>query len=298
MHKQNPTYLLGIDGGGTKCKAILTDVEGKVLGTGISGPANPLRGVELSQNSILSATEQAMERAKLDPGKIDQLVAGIGLAGVNMPHLMQQLQNWDHPFKKAWFTTDMHIACLGAHQGRDGAVIISGTGSSAIAVVKGKHHLLGGHGFLLGDKGSGAWLGLAAIRIVLESLDGLAPKTKLTDMIKAKLETDDLLTVLDKVAHAQPAFFAEFAPMVFEAAEQDDQVALSLIYQATDYIQNLVNQLLSFEPPGLSIIGGLATAMYKWLAPESQQKLTPPASPPEVGAILFAQQQLQTESVK
>jgi len=298
MHDQNTKYLLGIDGGGTKCKAIITNMRGVILGTGISGPANPLRGLTLSQNSILAATQQALLDASLAPEEITKLVAGIGLAGINMPHLMQQLKRWKHPFKQAWFTTDMHIACLGAHQGQDGAIIISGTGSSAIAVVEGKQHLLGGHGFLLGDQGSGAWLGLAAIRVVLKSMDGLAPETCLTQLVKTKLATDDLLLVLDKVSQAEPAFFADFAPLVFQAADSGDHVALNLVHNAADYIQTLTEQLLSFQPPGISLIGGLAKPLSPWLSSKCQSQLSQPVSPPEIGAILFAQQQLTAENTK
>ena len=287
--------LVGIDGGGTKCKAVITDQSGQVLGTGIAGPANPLRGIENTMSAIESSAQKALEDSQLTDVSLQELVAGIGLAGVNMPSLMTELQNWSHPFQQAYFTTDMHIACLGAHKGKDGAVIICGTGSSAIASVNGEQHLIGGHGFLLGDKGSGAWLGLNGVRLALEATDGVTSPTGLTELLKQHTQSDDLLSVLDTMSHGSPAFFAQLAPLVFEAARQNDGIAISLLQQGADYLQNLADKLLDHRPPGLSMIGGLAQPMMPWLSSAMKNRLTPPGYPPEIGAILFAQQQLAQE---
>ena len=62
---------------------------------------------------------------------LKQVVAGLGLAGVNLPGLYQKINEWHHPFKEMFLTTDLHTACIGAHKGADGAVIITGTGSCA-----------------------------------------------------------------------------------------------------------------------------------------------------------------------
>ncbi|MFT5296315.1 MAG: glucosamine kinase, partial [Colwellia sp.] len=125
----NNEIFLGIDGGGSKCKAILMSNDNKILGTGIAGPANPLHGYEQAINSIAESAKLALKNAGIDESELGNIIAGVGLAGVNLPVLFEQMSNWQHPFKKMYLATDLLIACLGAHDGKDGAVMITGTGS-------------------------------------------------------------------------------------------------------------------------------------------------------------------------
>ena len=172
-----PALYMGIDGGGSKCKACIVDVNNKVLGTGIAGPANAFIDQQQSIHSIINSAKLALVDANLAESDITRLTAGIGLAGVNLPSIYEEMSKWKHPFAKMFLTTDLHIACLGAHQGKDGAIIISGTGSCGYSFVDGKQVIIGGHGFPHGDKGSGAWLGLKGVKTVLLSLEGMAIKS-------------------------------------------------------------------------------------------------------------------------
>jgi len=134
QHKQ---LYLGIDGGGSKCRAVIYCFEQGVLAEGLSGPANVLRGVDKAVAHILEATELALAELGLAPSYKSNLIAGIGLAGLNLESCMTEMMEWQHPFKQAFFTSDLHIACIGAHGGNDGAVIIAGTGSSGLVSVNG-----------------------------------------------------------------------------------------------------------------------------------------------------------------
>ena len=162
---QRPLYL-GIDGGGSKCKAIIIDAHDNVLGTGIAGPANPFQDYQQTIISIVESAYLALADAKLVKSEINRLIVGIGLAGVNLPSIFEQMSQWQHPFAQMHLTTDLHIACLGAHQGGDGAIMITGTGSCGYSHINGQATMIGAHGFLHGDKGSGAWLGLQAVKKV------------------------------------------------------------------------------------------------------------------------------------
>ncbi len=115
----------------------------------------------------------ALKDAGLEHVELSELVAGVGLAGVNLPVLFDKMANWQHPFKQMFLATDLLIACLGAHQGGDGAVMISGTGSCGFSCIDEEQFIIGAHGFPHGDKGSGAWFGLQAAKQVLLSIDGV-----------------------------------------------------------------------------------------------------------------------------
>lgn len=291
---KNGLYL-GIDGGGTKCKAIIVNSDNHILGTGISGPANPLHGFEQTTHSIIESAQLALTDAGLTDVSLDQLTAGIGLAGVNLPVLFKQMSEWAHPFKSCHLTTDLLIACLGAHEGQDGAVMITGTGSCGFSHVNHHSVFLGGHGFSHGDKGSGAWTGLKAIEHVLLSLDGLAPNTSLVNRLLQHLLVNNAVEIVEVIAGKPAAFYAQMARYVFAHAKDGDAVAIAIIKDGAKYISDLARKLLLENPPRISLIGGLSPLVIPWLDDDVKLKLANPLSPPEVGAVIFARQQ-QTNS--
>ena len=73
--------FLGIDGGGSKCKAIIMNKDNEILGTGISGPGNPLHGFEQATNSITESAKLALDDAGLENIELNELLAGVGSSG-------------------------------------------------------------------------------------------------------------------------------------------------------------------------------------------------------------------------
>ncbi|MDT0603125.1 N-acetylglucosamine kinase [Thalassotalea castellviae] len=288
----NKEFFLGIDGGGSKCKAILVDASNNILGTGISGPANPLHGYEQAINSITESAELAIKDAGLKAVELKDIVAGVGLAGVNLPALFEQMSNWQHPFKQMFLATDLLIACLGAHNGQDGAVMITGTGSCGFSYVNGHPYTLGGHGFPHGDKGSGAWFGFQAANHVLMSLDGLKAGSLINQKLLALLKVSDGLEMVETIAGKPAAFYAKMANLVFDAAEEGDEVALEIVKEGAGYISGIARQLEKQNPPRISLIGGLTPRILPWLDQDVKNKLAEPLCPPEVGSVIYAQQQL------
>jgi glucosamine kinase len=288
----NNNIFLGIDGGGSKCKAIVMSADNKILGTGISGPGNPLHGFEQATHSIVTSAKLALADANIAESSLGNIVAGVGLAGVNLPVLFEQMNNWQHPFKAMHLTTDLLIACLGAHQGEDGAVIISGTGSCGFSYVDGEPYIVGAHGFPHGDKGSGAWFGLQAAKQVLLSLDGLIANSSLNDKLLSLLNVKTGVELVEAIAGKPAAFYARMANLVFDAAEQGDALALAIVKEGANYIDNVATQLSKCCPPRLSLIGGLTPRLLPWLAQEVQNSLSAPLNSPEVGAVFYARQQM------
>ena len=286
----NNALYLGIDGGGSQCRARIVDGAGHLLGQGRSGPANPVHGFNQAIDSIQSATHQALAQAGLSHSDIHELNAGFGLAGVNAPSYYKQMDAWQHPFKSLALTTDLHIACLGAHGGRDGAVIIIGTGSCGFASIGDKQVCYGGHGFPYGDKGSGAWIGLQAINAALLDLDNLGPETALTNQIMHYYQLPKApLALVEKVAAKPSAVYAKLAPLVFDAAAEQDPVAQHILNEGSGYIDALAKKLLILSPPALSLIGGVSTRMSRFLSKEVQAHIVQPEFQPDSGAIYFAQ---------
>lgn len=285
-------FFLGIDGGGSKCKAIIVDTNNNILGTGISGPANPLHGYEQAIHSITESAELAVKDAGLVDVELKDLIAGVGLAGVNLPVLFEQMSNWQHPFKQMFLATDLLIACLGAHQGEDGAVMITGTGSCGFSYVDGHPYTLGGHGFPHGDKGSGAWFGFQAANHVLMSLDGLKEPSSINGKLLSLLNVKDGLEMVETIAGKPAAFYAKMANLVFDAAEEGDDVAKAIVAEGAGYISGVARQLAKQKPPRISLIGGLTPRIKPWLDQDVKDKLEEPLCPPEVGSVIFAQQQL------
>lgn len=290
--------FIGIDGGGTKCRAVIYSPTRGVLGTGLGGPANPLHGLERTLESIMVSTQQALQDAQLKLEQVHDLVAGLGLAGVNLPALFDRISEWEHPFKQMFLTTDLHTACIGAHEGADGAVIITGTGSCGFANVNGQCVNYGGHGFAQGDKGSGAWLGLEAIKAVLLDIDGLGPHTQLTEKFKLHFNSKSAMGIAEQIAGKPSSKYAQLARLVIEAAEHNDAVAKAIVKDGALYISMLAKRLLEINPPRLSMIGGLAEPLQKWLDPAIAELVQTPKQPPEMGAVYFAQHCLLEQQQK
>ncbi|MDN4502551.1 BadF/BadG/BcrA/BcrD ATPase family protein [Alteromonadaceae bacterium BrNp21-10] len=297
MSLQQPLFI-GIDGGGTKCKVRIENSQRQVIGEGQSGPANPVRSVEVTIDSIVSATYVALQQAQLPETAIRSLVAGIGLAGVNLPKYNDIMQRWQHPFQKMYLTTDLHIACLGAHNGEDGAVIIAGTGSSGVAVNAQQCVEIGGHGLTVGDKGSGAWLGAQAITQCLEVLDGIADDSILVPQVLQHFSANNGHTLVEAIIGATPAVYARLAPLIIKNANENEPLALSIVQQGAEYLSRMAKRLLQENPQRLSLIGGLAEPMRPWLDADVQQFINSPILAPECGAILYARQQFQSRETQ
>ncbi|MCC2606071.1 BadF/BadG/BcrA/BcrD ATPase family protein [Planctobacterium marinum] len=287
------TLFLGVDGGGSKCRVILQDAQGRTLGEGLSGAANLLRGVKASQNAVMTAYYQAREQAGLESKDDHRVIAGLGLAGANIEHLKQAfLSQWQVDFAGVYLTTDLEIACLGAHKGEPGGVVIIGTGSCGLVIAEQQNYALGGHGFLLGDKGSGAWYGLKAMQHCLEAIDGLQPKGELASAVMALTGCQDESDLITRYANAMPKEFAVLAPLVFKQAQLGEPAAKKLLQEGVGYIESLCLKLLDKGPCRFSLIGGLSPLVAQQLSADLQQRLSPALNDPEVGAILYAKQAL------
>lgn len=281
------TIYLGVDGGGTGCRARFETEAGQVLGQGYSGPATTRIGIEAAWASLALAYAAAAREAGLGVGDLAAVHAGIGLAGIGRKGALAALQALPHPFARLAFDSDAMAACLGAHSGQDGAIVIAGTGSVGLGRVAGRDLRVGGYGFPISDEGSGADLGLNAVRMALRAHDGRQPGTALLHEVMQRFGGDPAEAV-QWMDRAGATDYAALAPMVMRHADQGDAVARQIVQTAAVQIDALVRRLFDLGAPRVSLLGGLASPMEPWLSPDVRRRLKPADGDAVTGAIILA----------
>ncbi len=283
---------IGVDGGGTGCRARIEDTEGQVLGTGIAGPAALRLGVDRSLAALETACRTAAAEAGLQPDALAEMDAGVGLSGIGRKGVLDDLVAHPHPFRSVVYVNDATIACIGAHGGHDGGIVIIGTGSVGLALVRGRELRVGGYGFPISDEGSGADLGLHAIRLALRASDGRAIATSLTREVMARFH-DDPFEAVAWMDRATATDYATLAPLVMRNADAGDPVGRHIVRDAAEQIDELVRRLVELGATRIALLGGLASPMEPWLAPDVQRRLSPIQGDAVAGALYLARHHLK-----
>ncbi|MDT7836602.1 BadF/BadG/BcrA/BcrD ATPase family protein [Aquabacterium sp. OR-4] len=237
-----PRHLIGIDGGGSGTRARLADAQGRTLALGEAGPSGLAQGVPQAWRHVRQAIDAAFAAAGL-PGVAPQHCAlGLGLAGVHAPALAAAFRAADPGFQSTLLDTDAGVLLLGAHGGQPGVIVAAGTGSVGEALRRdGRRLSVGGWGFPVGDEGSGAWLGLRAMQLSQQAMDGRGPVGALARAVWERVggQRDQLI---DWCAGAGQQAYASLAPLVFELAHADP-VAWSLLDEAAQALARLVDAM-------------------------------------------------------
>jgi glucosamine kinase len=281
------SFFLGIDAGGSHCRARLTDDSGLILGAGTSGPANTRIGIERLHAVLSDVATQAIEAARLSPDQVATIRAGMGIAGISRPGMREALEALPFPYALTAFATDAAIANLGAHGGAEGATLIIGTGSVAEVRVGTNSFTIGGYGFPISDEGSGAALGLSAMRHALRALDGRTATTPLSSAVTAGFGHDTVRAIAWMDA-ATPKDYAAFAPLVMDYAENDDAIARSIVEDAALHIERFIETIFQRGAVRCALAGGLALRMQPWLRARTVARLSPAVADPLDGALLLA----------
>lgn len=262
----------------------------------MAGPANIRLGLEQSFGEVLRATRECLAQAALSRSDLKRIVACLALAGASEPSHLAAAQSYKHPFRKAIVTTDAHAACAGAHGARDGAVVVVGTGTIGWAELDGRAHRVGGWGLPVSDEGSGAWLGLEAMRRVLWAHDG---RHAWTPLLRELFETfqSDPHAIVRFSSTATPRDFGALAPVVVDHAARKDSVALELMRAAASHIDALAARLVQFGAGRIALVGGLGGKIEPWLAPETRRHLVAPEGDALEGAIGLARMAAEATTV-
>jgi len=275
--------FLGIDGGGTGCRAAVADATGHILGIGHAGPANIASDLETARTNILAATTEALTAARgasWVSQALPMLSAGLGLAGANAAGAAERLRA-SLPFARLRVETDAFAAVKGALRDKDGIVAALGTGSVFARQSGGIIRQIGGWGLVLGDEGSGARLGRCLLAEALGAVDGFRPMTPLLRQILD--EHGGMEGVIAFSLAARPVDFATLAPRLLTS---DDPAALNILAQATDDVVASISVLQPDPPVPVTFIGGLGPAYADRLA--NRWHIAPPLGSALDGALLLA----------
>jgi N-acetylglucosamine kinase-like BadF-type ATPase len=241
--------FIGIDGGGTKTKCVLTDEQLKVVSLSESGASNPMVvGVEKSARILFDLIYKISSNVNIK--EIDAAVIGVAGGGRKKiaNELKQSIQNLAtcHNFllKNLEVVSDAEIAVEGAFSGDAGAILIAGTGSIVFGKnKKGKLFRAGGYGRILGDEGSGFSIGKSGLQAVAKEFDESEKKSFLSRILSKKFSIKNRDDLILKV-YTENFDIASLASFVIKGAEDGDKVCRKILEKE---INELLKVILSFE---------------------------------------------------
>jgi len=299
-------HVLGIDVGGTKTVCLLADEKGQVVSRSRGGGAN-LQGMgELQVEKVL---HEVMEDA-IGARDIVPAIICVGIAGVDRQddfEVVRGIMRRIGRKARVLVVNDALIALEAGAPGQAGVVVISGTGS--IAYGRNAENLAarsGGWGYVLGDEGSGYWIGRAALRAVLRAADHRGPATVLTDLLLERFHVSQPQALLREVyqQQAKPAALAALASAVHTAFSQGDQAAIGILRSAANELEgsalSVVRRLDLSNEAFTFILSGSVFRGVSWLEQELARRLSVAAPQsvtklldrePAEGAVAFALQE-------
>lgn len=301
-------FRLGIDGGGTKTECALADETGVVLARASAGPSNLLRvGEGAARTALREAIGQVFHTAGVKPTGLDTVCAGLAGAGQDEvrergKRLLVELV----AAREIFVVSDVAIALEAAVGGGPGVVLVAGTGSIAFGRDReGREARAGGWGPAVSDEGSATDIGCRAVRAVLEARDGRSPATSLTPRLLDALGVSQVEDLPVALANEPFECLAALFPLVAEAADAGDRVAVEILEQAAEALADLsgtVIRQLGLGPTRfrLAYTGGVfrGSTSFAEAVCARLQKLAAEAEvgelavPPVVGAIRLAERLL------
>lgn len=259
---------LGIDGGGSGCRARARLADGRVTADFSGGPANVYSDPDTAIANITALARRtvgaACEMLGIEEHRAT-VSAALGLAGASelgaAPRLRAALG-----FAQIEVTGDVEAALSGAFHHHDGIIAAIGTGSVYAGQIGGIMRRRGGYGFILGDEGSGAWLGRAALQRTLHARDGLIATAALGESLWSRYGA--LAGMLEFTRSARPTDYAALAPIIIEHAHQGCPMARALLDEAGDWVCRAIASLQPPAGPALPVafVGGLGGVLADDLA--------------------------------
>lgn len=208
-------YVMGIDGGATKTLAAVLDLDAKALHFAHGGPSNEdAIGTRAAVHALLAVADEALARAGIAPAALARAV--LAVAGTDTEAIARQVRAVR---TEDWIVVNDVVAAWATATGaQPGVGAISGTGSNVFGVGPGgRPWRAGGWGHLLGDEGSGYWLGTHSIRAGLRDRDGSGPATALRQAA-VEFYAVETIEALAALVYSKPLTKGEIAAFATEAA--------------------------------------------------------------------------------
>ena len=291
MRSASDIHVLGLDAGGTKTVCLLADAEGVILSSARRGGANLQASGELEVEKVLhDVMEDALAGTDIVPAAIC-----LGIAGADRPNdgeMVRGIMRRIGSKARVLVVNDALVALEAGAPGQPGVVIISGTGSIAYGRnARGEAARSGGWGYVLGDEGSGYWIGRAALRAVLREADRRGPRTALTPMLLRHFSVAQAQGLIHEVYHGnlKPAAIGALATCVQQAFGEGDEVAVGILHGAARELEaSALSVATRLDLAGQSFPFILAGGIFRavpWLEQELSRRL--PASVPGSSARLL-----------
>jgi len=277
-------FLVGVDGGGTATRALLARRGGPVIGQGHAGPSALGQGIPAAWVQIQLAISKAFESAQTALPDWGRCALAAGLSGVSNRPWRDEFVSLNPGFTNLLAETDSFTMLVGAHGGKPGAIVAAGTGSMGeVLRPDGSRTTVGGWGFPVSDEGSGAWIGLRAVRLAQQAIDG---RINAGSLVRHVWETcggdrDSLQAWCD---HAGQFAYAQLAPAVF-SNEGSDPAAGQLLTNAAASLDAIA---LALDPHGglpLAVCGSIGRRLADRLSPAVRSRLVDAADGPAAGAL-------------
>lgn len=310
---QPPEVLLAVDGGGSKTHVVSTDLAGKVLGEGYSGPTSlAATSVGAAGYNLKEAVRQALESFSTPP---QIRVLSMGLAGMDTPteeataHKVFTDVLSDMPIGQFILVNDSVIALEGGTDAADAIALIAGTGSNCFGRNKaGQTAKASGMDYLLTDQGSGYAIGRAVLRHAVRSFDGRVQKSVLEQLVCEHFRIESIAELKAKVYNPPltKTEIAELTQLCLRAADDGDVVAQAIFTKVVaDLIEistAVIHRLHLETSPATLILAGSITKLIQVQQPFQkdmaarfpQLEISVPEHPPVFGAIKLAQRHLKT----
>lgn len=308
MNENSVQWIIGIDGGGTKCKASLYNLAGNKMGESIAGPANVFADFEQAIESIVMSSKDVLEAYNVSHQQkimLNDCILSAGCAGAGIEAAYKRFMSWEHPFKNIHLSTDIHFSCIAANLNQACALIVVGTGSCIAFYDKQQTNKsvinsdntaplevkqIGGHGFLLGDNASGAWLGKKALAWFLQAIEGKVNDSALFEALQAKLGSD-VSALIEQYGRANGSAFGQLVPVLVMVKEESDNVQ-AWVQEGADYLAGVIEEHINEDQP-IFIDGGMASLYQPILSELLASEIFAPKQEPTHGAYLYAIAQLQ-----
>ena len=288
--------ILCVDGGGSKSRARLCDSTGKMLAEAEDGPCNPTTGVPRAVQSI-GGLWQSCSRATDDRYRMADVTLAIGAAGLYVPSSRVRLLKVLPRFRDVVTLSDGYAALIGAGGGKSCALLIVGTGVAGHRLwPDGTSVQRDAWGWVAGDRGGGAWLGLHALRHTMEVVDGVLTAD---DLARSVLEiVGGAAAMIEWIVGLGPDRLATLAPLVISAADAGVASAIAIRDRAIAHLAALTGTLDLAPGVKLYAFGGLATIFAPMLAARIGRPVLLPESDAMTGCFLVATGKAPPERVR
>jgi len=261
----NNFWYIGLDGGATKCRASVYDIENNYICSNIGESSNIYSvGYNKAKDNIKHLINYCIDQNKLDYNKC--VSCCLGSAGLSTEEDRKKINIFLKnllPKSKIYICSDAEILLVGGLQKSEGMALISGTGSMAIGRMDNKFYRTGGFGWRLGDEGSAWWISHQAILRTLKSKEHRDLPTKLDEKLLINFgfnSMSDFIRFCNTEACTK-AIEATFAKKVEESYLEKDLLAIdihnSAIKELVSLIEALVKTNKQFNLSDLVIAGGI-----------------------------------------